>query len=121
MKNAELVCCKAQHEPYDPSNSFTGGSYFQPHGEAIWQIGSEKVAIRINDTSCGGFGSRVHVRIENEAFCFGSMDDASIDEDYADECIDRLSRKYGADFNSVVVSSVKAVRRNSICEEDGNG
>ena len=121
MKNAVLVCCKAQHERYDPSSSFTGGSYFQPHGVDDWEIGDKKIAVHINDTSCGGFGSRVHVRIENEVFCFGSMDDASIDEEYADECIDRLSRKYGVDFNSVVVSSVKAVRRNSICEEDGNG
>ena len=121
MKNAVLMECKAKHEPYDPSSSFTGGSYFQPHGVADWEIGGEKVAVRIDDTSCGGFGSRIHVKIDNEAFCFGSMDDASIDEDYADECIDRLSRRYGVDFNSIVASSLRAVRRNSICEEDGNG
>ncbi len=121
MKNAQMISCKAKHDYYDPSSSFTGGSYFQPHGEAIWEIGDEKVAVRIDDTSCGGFGSRIHVKIDNEAFCFGSMDDASIDEDYADECIDRLSGRYGVDFNSIVDSSLKAVRRNSICEEAGNG
>lgn len=118
MKNAVMVYCKAQHEPYDPSNSGTGGSYFQPYGEAVWVIKNKKVVVRIDDRSCGDYGDRVYAEIDNEAFCFGSMDDACIDEEHADECCDKLSRRYRVNFNSIVGASLDAIRRCSICDED---
>ena len=83
MKNTiEMFSCWGYAPEYDSDRCNNGGSYYQPTGGALFSVGGQFVAVEIDDTSCGDFGSRVYVSIEADThkWCWttGTMDDASI-------------------------------------------
>ena len=83
MKNTlEMISCWGYAPEYEADRCNNGGSYYQPTGGALFSVGGQLVAVEIDDSSCGDFGSRVSVSIEADAhkWCWttGAMDDASI-------------------------------------------
>ncbi len=82
MKNIKMISCWGYAPEYDVDRCNNGGSYYQPTGGAIFSVGGQLVTVEIDDTSCGDFGSRVYVSIEdgdhNWCWTTGTMDDASI-------------------------------------------
>lgn len=54
---------KEQNPYFDPSRSYDGGGYHQPliHIDGVFK--GDKFVIDIDDTSCGGFGSRFIVSV----------------------------------------------------------
>ena len=113
-----IINVDAHHDWYDPSASFTGGSYFQPRGHVDVEVNGRTVTIHIDDLSCGWYGSRVRYSIGDTIFWIGSMDDNCIDPDYAAICISKLSYDYGCDFRAVIREALRALRRNSVVIEN---
>lgn len=83
MKNTiEMISCWGYAPEYEADRCNNGGSYYQPTGGALFSVGGQFVAVEIDDTSCGDFGSRLSVSIEtgthNWSWTTGTMDDTSI-------------------------------------------
>ena len=68
---------------YNPDFANDGGGYWQFAGGIVVNLNGQLVAVDVDDTSCGDFGSRVYFCVVADGFCWrfacGTMDDASID------------------------------------------
>ena len=68
---------------YTPDFANDGGGYWQFAGGIVVNLNGQLVAVDVDDTSCGDFGSRVYFSVTADGFCWrfsdGTMDDASID------------------------------------------
>lgn len=82
MKTLEMISCWGYAPEYDADRCNNGGSYYQPTGGALFSVDGQPVAVEIDDSSCGDFGSRMFVSIEADVYkwCWttGTMDDAGI-------------------------------------------
>ena len=77
-----IISCWGYAPAYDADRCNNGGSYYQPTGGALFSVGGQLVAVEVDDSSCGDFGSRVYISIDtvthNWSWTTGTMDDASI-------------------------------------------
>lgn len=83
MKNTiEMISCWGYAPEYEADRCNNGGSYYQPTGGALFSVGGQFVAVEIDDSSCGDFGSRLYISIDtgthNWSWTTGTIDDASI-------------------------------------------
>lgn len=99
----------------DPNTANNGGGYSQPSGGTLVSLANgEYLTVTVDDMSCGDFGSRIGWDITSTdgrswSGCYGSMDDAQIDNDWADESLDSVSGVYGIDARAMLADAVQAV------------
>lgn len=76
--------------------------YAQFEGGVVATINGKEVVIEVEDTSCGDFGDRVFISVFDGEhlwmFNDGTMDDASIDVEYAEEMYASISSILDIDF-----------------------
>lgn len=104
---------RATNPAYDSDTANNGGGYWQFAGGLMAEINGQLVAVEVDDTSCGDFGSRVYVAIIADGYHWryadGTMDDASIDapEEVAD-ILDSASGVLGVDALALVCEAREA-------------
>lgn len=98
----------------NPNTANNGGGYSQPEGGILVELeNGEHIVVTVCDSSCGDFGSRIDWSIEmpdGRQFggCYGTMSDASIDEEWSDDSLDSVSRIYGVDAWAMVADALDA-------------
>ena len=90
------------------------GNYPQPSGGALIDVNGRDVVILIDDMSCGDFGSRIYVSVDDGCHLWsmnvGTMDDASIDDDdYIDEVLSSISGCLGINAGDMLDEAICAV------------
>ena len=99
----------------NPETGNNGGGYSQPYGGALVTLGNgEFLTVTVDDMSCGDFGSRIGWTIDstdgrNWGGCYGTMDDAMVDNDWTEESLDSVSGVYGIDARAMLCDAVCAV------------
>lgn len=102
----------SNYNPELPCNN--NGNYPQPSGGALIDVNGLDVVILVDDTSCGDFGSRIHVSVDDGCHLwrmnFGTMDDVSIDDDeYIDDVLMSISGCFGIIAGALLDTAIDAV------------
>lgn len=103
----------ATNPAYNPDTANNGGGYYQFAGGILTEVNGRLVAVEVDDSSCGDFGSRVYVDIIADGYHWryadGTMGDASIDapEEVAD-ILASASGVLGVDASALVCEAHNA-------------
>lgn len=102
--------------PYaNPDTENNGGGYSQPSGGILVALeNGEYLTVTVDDMSCGDFGSRIGWDIDSSdgrrwGGCYGTMDDAMVDNEWTEESLDSVSGVYGIDARAMLSDAVLAV------------
>lgn len=102
--------------PYaNPDTANNGGGYSQPYGGILVSLeNGEFLTVTIDDMSCGDFGSRIGWAIESTdgrswGGCYGTMDDAMVDNEWSEDSLDSVSGVYGINARAMLHDAVLAV------------
>lgn len=87
--------------------------YGQFEGGVVATINDKEVIIEVEDTSCGDFGDRIFISVFDGEhlwmFNDGTMDDASIDVEYAEEMYASISSILDIDFIEDIEEILRSV------------
>ena len=72
------------------------------------------LTVTVDDMSCGDFGSRIGWDIYSSdgrrwGGCYGTMDDAMVDNEWTEESLDSVSGVYGIDARAMLLDAIHAV------------
>lgn len=113
MFNIVSVLGMPTNPKYNPNTANNGGGYWQFSGGIVVDLNGQLVAVEVDDTSCGDFGSRVYFSVAADGFCWrfsdGTMDDASIDtsEDVL-SVLRSISGVLGVDAEALISAALNA-------------
>ena len=100
---------------YNPETANNGGGYSQPCGGMLVSLeNGEYITVTVEDLSCGDFGTRIYWNMtctdgRSYGGCFGSMDDAAIDDDWSEDSLGSVSGVYGINARAMLRDAVDAV------------
>lgn len=87
--------------------------YWQFDGGVVATINGKEVVIEVEDTSCGDFGDRIFISVFDGEhlwmFNDGTMDDGSIDIEYAEEMYNSISSILDIDFIENIEDILRSV------------
>lgn len=101
--------------PYaNPDTANNGGGYSQPSGSILVALeNGEYLTVTVDDMSCGDFGSRIGWTIDSSdsrrwGGCYGTMDDAMVDNKWSKASLDSISGVYGVNARAMLHDTLSA-------------